>query len=665
MDQRQDLDEEKQSADLVLTTSDGKSSITVNADTLRSSPLYHAHVASQGEPIPISTFDHIDMSLFQLVLTNQAPNEKHRQQLSTILEAAHRYEVKNLNFDAIVALAPRDVLLSPLAEQWLCQHAPKRQQQVRKIIVQDLSLAESAAFLHGFLKNATLEERIFFRPERFPFSGEDVFLDSLFLLPVTGQWLGGGGRHPNAVSKDDIDTFLMEQNIRDYEFFPKGNAHKRDWPPLEVAINLYKSWTKQFGLDRLMDISKSFQGKASLFCAGGSFVLFLTNQREEIAKTDLDLFVIAEDKTAQKELLSQCLQFLEVRFKATFIVHGAVVTVASPWLAHKMQFVITNFRRPAEVLYNFDCSCVQFGMTESMEILATPEALLFTPYMLNVMTRHTFRFPRFQKWLKRRFLPVTLQETIYIMHGNRFFEFAAVIGDGGGESIGPKGLVRAKELVRISGESMSCEECECDHGPAVNARIEERPEPQETILDAAGALAVVNYGPLWANLLGDYHQHVFSSCHSVDEVFTEFGQKGWEGVVYIHIWNCELDTTKQSVTGWMVPELGTSSLSYMHEHCNIDESIQDNDPLITDPCSFHPKNARKCPPRSRLQVPWRADRTINATPLVVLNHSGSCVNRERIPGGATFHMLLALTADKWEVSLIHLVSPVIPLNLGK
>jgi hypothetical protein len=67
---------------------------------------------------------------------------------------------------------------------------------------------------------------------------------------------------------------------------------------------------------------------------------------------------------------------------------------------------------------------------------------------------------------------------------------------------------------------MSCEECECDHGPAVNARIEERPEPQETILDAAGALAVVNYGPLWANLLGDYHQHAFSSCHSVQEVFT-------------------------------------------------------------------------------------------------------------------------------------------------
>jgi hypothetical protein len=668
MDERQVLDE-KNSADLVLTTCDGKNSITVSSDALRSSPLYHAHIASQGQPIPISTFNNsVDLDLFQLVLTNQVPNEKHCLQLSTILETAHRYEVKNLNFDAICALAPRDVLLSPLAEQWLCQHAPRRQEQVRKIIVQDLSLAESATFLHGFLKNATLEERIFFRPERFPFSGEDVGLDNLFLLPVMGRWLGG--RHPEAVNKDDIATFLVEQNIRDYEFFPKGNAHKREWPPLEVAINQYKSWTMQFELDELMEISKSFQGKASLFCAGGSFVLFLTSQREEIAKTDLDLFVIAEDKSAQKELLSQCLQFLEVRFKATFIVHGAVVTVSSPWLAHKMQFVITNFKRPAEVLYNFDCSCVQFGMTESMELLATPEALLFTPYMLNVMTRHTFRYPRFQKCLKRRFLPVALQETIYIMHGNRFFEFAAVIGDGGeaGESIGPKGLVRAKELVRMSHGHMSCDECECDHGPAVTARIEERPEPQETILDAVGALAAVNYGPLWANLLGDYHQHVFSSCHSVQEVFTEFGQKGWEGVVYIHIWNCVLEEQKELVTGWMDPQVGTSSLHYMHERCDvIDENSDDQQDalLITDPCTFHPKNTKQCPPRSRVQVPWRTDRTIDATPLVVLNHSGSCVKVERVPGGANFHMLLAVTADKWEISLIHLVSPVVPLILGQ
>jgi hypothetical protein len=45
---------------------------------------------------------------------------------------------------------------------------------------------------------------------------------------------------------------------------------------------------------------------------------------------------------------------------------------------------VSSARPGAEVLYNFDCSCVQFGMTESMEILATPEALLFTPYMLNV-----------------------------------------------------------------------------------------------------------------------------------------------------------------------------------------------------------------------------------------------------------------------------------------
>jgi hypothetical protein len=59
--------------------------------------------------------------------------------------------------------------------------------------------------------------------------------------------------------------FVMEQNIRDHEFFPKGNAHKRSSPPLGVASNLYNSWTKQFELDRLMDISKSFQGKASSF----------------------------------------------------------------------------------------------------------------------------------------------------------------------------------------------------------------------------------------------------------------------------------------------------------------------------------------------------------------------------------------------------------------
>jgi hypothetical protein len=276
--------------------------------------------------------------------------------------------------------------------------------------------------------------------------------------------------------------------------------------------------------------------------------------------------------------------------------------------------------------------------------------------------------------LKRRFLPVALQETIYIMHGNKFFEFVTAVarrgegGAGGGESIGPKGLVQAKELVRLShGDNMSCEECECDHGPAVTARIEERPEPQETILDAVGALAAVNYGPLWANLLGDYHQHVFSSCHSVQEVFTEFGHKGWEGVVYIHIWNCILEEQKELVTGWMDPEVGTPSLHYMHERCDIDESSdqQQDALLITDPCSFHPKNTKQCPSRCRVQVPWKTDRTIDATPLVVLNHSGSCVKVERVPGGATFHMLLAVTADKWEISLLHLVSPVIPLILGQ
>jgi hypothetical protein len=190
-------------------------------------------------------------------------------------------------------------------------------------------------------------------------------------------------------------------------------------------------------------------------------------------------------------------------------------------------------------------------------------------------------------------------------------------------------------------------------------------------MGAESCLAVVNYGPLWANLLGDYHQHVFSSCHSVQEVFTEFGHKGWEGVVYIHIWNCELDDAsgKQVVTGVMDPQVGTSSLHYMHERCDsIDEESSDHQQdalVITDPCMFHPKNTKQCPSRCRVQVPWKTDRTIDATPLVVLNHSGSCVKVERVPAGATFHMLLAVTADKWEISLIHLVSPVIPLNLGK
>jgi hypothetical protein len=140
--------------------------------------------------------------------------------------------------------------------------------------------------------------------------------------------------------------------------------------------------------------------------------------------------------------------------------------------------------------------------------------------------------------------------------------------------------------------------------------------------------------------------------------------------MYIHIWNCELDDAsgKQVVTGVMDPQVGTSSLHYMHERCDIIDENGDQQQdalLITDPCSFHPKNTQQCPRRSRVQVPWKTDCTIDATPLVVLNHSGSCVKVERVPGGAIFHMLLAVTADKWEISLIHLVSPVIPLNLGK
>jgi hypothetical protein len=175
----------------------------------------------------------------------------------------------------------------------------------------------------------------------------------------------------------------------------------------------------------------------------------LTNQREEIARTDLDWFVIAEDKNAQMELLSQCLQFLEVRFKATFIVHGAVVTVASPWLAHKMQFVVTSFKRPARGRGAVQLWLQLRPVWHDRVNGNLGDARGFALHTVHAerMTRHTFRFPRFQKWLKRRFLPVTLQETIYIMHGNKFFVFAAVTGDGDGESIGPKGLVRAKELV--------------------------------------------------------------------------------------------------------------------------------------------------------------------------------------------------------------------------
>ena len=118
----------------------------------------------------------------------------------------------------------------------------------------------------------------------------------------------------------------------------------------------------------------------------------------------------------------------------------------------------------------------------------------------------------------------------------------------------------------------------------------------------------------------------------------------------------------------MCPDIGAAALVYMNEPCIITEKEEMNVVEVTttsDPCIFHPKNAKLCPPRTRLRIPWALGRTINATPLIALNHSGSCVKVERIPGGATFHMLLGVTTDKWEISLIHIISPVIPLKLGK
>jgi hypothetical protein len=147
-------------------------------------------------------------------------------------------------------------------------------------------------------------------------------------------------------------------------------------------------------------------------------------------------------------------------------------------------------------------------------------------------------------------------------------------------------------------------------------------------------------------------------------VFIEYRKEGLVGPLYFHVWNCTLDAGSQLVTGMVDPDRGTSSLAYMHEPCKIEGGDADNVLLSKDPCSFHLVNAKECPPSSILQVPWTTERTINATPLIALNHSGSCIKLERIQGGATFHMLLAVTADKWEISLIHLISPAIPLKLS-
>jgi hypothetical protein len=635
----------------------------MSAGDLGSAPLLHAHLASQGEPVPLPHVNDMQLGLFQMLLGHPHNPELRCMQISEVVEAYHKYDTQGINWEAVQALIPPGHLLSPLAEYHLYQQQPamgKRSGLVRSIVQEMMPLDKAATFLSSFLKNATLEERVLFRPERFPFDGQDVGIDPLFLLPVSGQWFSG--RRDVFATTEMIERFLI-QNCIPREGAPQGRASKQEWPPVALSVSRFKAWANEFGLEQLMQISRSFQGKASLFCAGGSCVVFLTNNKREQEQTDLDLFVLGVDDQARYALLEQCLEWLESQYKASFTVYGAVVTATIPWLTNKLQLIVSNLCRPVEVLYNFDCSSVQFGITEDMQVVATPEALLFTPYLLNLLFRHTVRFPRFVKWTRRDFLPVSFQETLYIVHGSKFFELTAAAEP---LAIGPN-IVQAMQLKRLSPQtSMYCKGCKCNHGPVFEARINERPPPKEVVLDKVGALAKVDKGPIWANLMGDYHQHVFSSLHCLQEVFVEFQKKQWTGPIYLHIWNCTLEGGM--IAGWMHPAMGTSSLPYLHDLCDLGVADLGNVPSTSDPCAaFHPAKVKECPRGvMRLEIAWNKQRTIGATPLTVLNHGGSCISVERIPAsGARFHMLLAVTSDQWEISMIHVISPVFALSLTR
>lgn len=159
-----------------------------------------------------------------------------------------------------------------------------------------------------------------------------------------------------------------------------------------------------------------FAGGAPSICA--SDYLWDLLQKKKIT-TDIDLFVIGKNTASREYTKDRLLEYLagifvivgELIIRPNFRYFESVIKVE--WVMEKkeirpsVQIICTDVVLPMEVLYNFDMTHIQIGISgPNKELFCTPEYLYYTPRSETLLIRSNIRLPRLIKAMTRGFTPV-------------------------------------------------------------------------------------------------------------------------------------------------------------------------------------------------------------------------------------------------------------------
>lgn len=162
---------------------------------------------------------------------------------------------------------------------------------------------------------------------------------------------------------------------------------------------------------------RTADGRGGVLLGGGFPSLCLAgNWAAFEAECDLDLFVWGADEAARRGAFSCALEYLAARGAAFETLHS-VVRAVLPGMP-EVQLINSDVGTPLEVLANFDASHIQAGW-DGERFICTPEWAFYSPRGQSLLVRHTVRYHRLLKLVRRGWEPVTLQAKVLVLPARR------------------------------------------------------------------------------------------------------------------------------------------------------------------------------------------------------------------------------------------------------
>lgn len=156
---------------------------------------------------------------------------------------------------------------------------------------------------------------------------------------------------------------------------------------------------------KLNKILGSHSGNERVILAGGSVMLAATNLWSQYKnQTDLDFFLVGNSASGKRSVLNSLIKYFN-SLCVNFYARGSVLEIRHSKLP-KIQIIFSDAKTPFELLYSFDLSHIQIGLSRH-GILFTPEWARYTPFSVSKLMIPFLRIPRLIKTLTRGFNIIT------------------------------------------------------------------------------------------------------------------------------------------------------------------------------------------------------------------------------------------------------------------